>query len=413
MTDSVKSPAFVDTPIVISPGIIGYPRIVPELSTPIAAALSAPATDLACPACRGALRAPGETGPQGARGPGGASFECAGCGASFESRGGVPVLLPPGSSLLRDQQAHIHDDLSRLHNARKRPLYWSTPFHYAFNFLMVKHARMLARLRPRPGERHLDVGCQDGMILSQSIRKWGVRGTGVDVSEASLRLAVERNAGGARYFLADAQCLPFAGGSFDLAHSVGTMEHVPDQQRYVAELARVLRPGGRVLFDMINRRDALTVHGLERWWAARRGRAEAALQASLAIGHDPATFRESGAVRAMCEREGLRVRSITHYNAVVPLLVDSRLPRLVAALRGQATDFHGRGLGEGAASGNGSGNPGAAIPAADPAALGLLWRRAATLALKGALPLAEAADWPLTALRYSNTFYVIADKPSR
>src|SRR5262249_5133562 len=133
---------------------------------------------LVCPACRA---------PMSGAGP---SWACAACGCAFPDDDGLPVLLPPGSSHIRDMQAHIHDDLSRLHNARKLPLYWQTGFRYVFNLSMAKHARMLARLGPGVGGHHLDVGCQDGMILSQVVRRWGVRGTGIDVSEDSLRLAL-------------------------------------------------------------------------------------------------------------------------------------------------------------------------------------------------------------------------------
>ncbi len=387
------------------PGIIsrlGYPPCVLETGVgahEMAALETARDADLVCPACRRPLEGSG------------GEHRCPGCGAAYSTRAGVPILLAPGSALERGRQAGLHDELSRLHNARKRPIYWNGGFRYVFNFLIAKHARMLAALAPGAGERHLDVGCQDGMILTNLARRYGVRGTGVDVSEASLRLAVARNTAGNRYFLADAQALPFRDGSFDLAHSVGTMEHVPDQNLYLSEMARVLRPGGRLLFDMINRRDDWTVHGIERRWAEFRGRGEAARQAAIAIGHDPATFREAGEVVAMCHSARLRVVRVSHYNALFPLLVDAKAPRLLAAVRGQATDFHGRGLGHAPGDAAGS-EPGGEMlaPPPDPGPAGLAWRRAASLAIRGALPLAELLDKPLTSLGYSNTFYIQAVK---
>ena len=380
-------------------------------STTAPSARIAPDETLACPACRTPLSGPGP------------AWSCSRCALAFPDDAGLPVLLPPGAAHIRDMQAHIHDDLSRLHNARKLPLYWQTGFRYVFNLLMAKHARMLARLHPRAGERHLDVGCQDGMILSQIVHRWGVRGTGVDVSEDSLRLALQRNDLGLRYYLADALSLPFREGSFDTVHSLGTMEHVPHPERFVAELARVARPGGRVLFDMINRHDGLTLHGVERWWAERRGRGAAARATSMGIGHDPATFLDPGEVRAMCKAAGLRVRRISVYNAFVPLWVDTRLPRILARLRGRKVDFVGRPLvpgpgKEGDAGGNGAdprGSPGREPGAGGtgPGAGGLAARRAGALALKGILPVAELLDLPFTALGYGNSFYVLAERPER
>ena len=367
--------------------------------TPAAPPPAAPAREpsdptLVCPSCRAPL--PG----------GGPSWACGACGLDYPDDAGLPVLLPPGSSHIRDMQAHIHDDLSRLHNARKLPLYWTTGFRYVFNLSMAKHARMLARLDPRPGTRHLDVGCQDGMILSQMAARWDVTGTGVDVSEDSLRLALARNPARCRFYLADALALPFHDGAFDTAHSLGTMEHVPRPERFVAELARIVRPGGRVLFDMINRRDALTLHGVERWWAERRGRGEEARQASLRIGHDPDTFLLPREVRGFCEAAGLKVLSVSVYNAFAPLWFDTRMPRLLARLRGREVDFVGRPL---VHTETGPGQlPPAAGPASAPGASGRAVRRAASIGLKGLLPVAELLDAPFTLAGYGNSFYVLA-----
>jgi len=356
---------------------------------------------LACPACRGPL----------VDAAGG--YECDGCGLSYPAESGLPILLPPGSSPSRDAQARIHDGLSRAHNARKLSIYWETGFHYIFNLLMAKHARMLARLAPPRGGRHLDVGCQDGMILSQVVRRFGVRGTGVDVSEESLRLALARNDLGIHYYLADALSLPFRDGAFDTVHSLGTMEHITDHPRYISEMARVLRPGGRLLVDMINRRDALTVHGIERWLAERRGRAAAARQAAARIGHDHDTFREESDLRGMCESAGLRVRRVSHYNAIVPLLFDTRVPRLLARLRRRPVDFMGRPFLPGDTQAGPSLEPAAGAGAAaprNPGPAGLAIRRAASIGLKGLLPVAELLDSPLTSLGYGNSFYVLAER---
>jgi len=61
--------------------------------------------------------------------------------------------------------------------------------------------------------------------------------------------------------------LPFADGAFDVVVAADVLEHVPDLPAAVAELARVLAPGGRLAFDTINRTPwswFTAVFGLER-----------------------------------------------------------------------------------------------------------------------------------------------------
>src|SRR5437868_9111692 len=105
-------------------------------------------------------------------------------------------------------------------------------------------ARIVTRLLgPGPG-RLLDVGCGGGtnMLACAEAGWWPV---GVDVSEDQLRLARER---GCDVLSADAAGLPFEDGRFDAAISVFTHTDVDDFAALVAEIARVLRPGGTLVY---------------------------------------------------------------------------------------------------------------------------------------------------------------------
>jgi SAM-dependent methyltransferase len=68
---------------------------------------------------------------------------------------------------------------------------------------------------------------------------------GADVSEEAVRYAGSRYAASnVSYVVADATSLPFGAGAFDTVCSFETIEHLPDRDAYLAEVVRVLRPGG-------------------------------------------------------------------------------------------------------------------------------------------------------------------------
>jgi len=93
-------------------------------------------------------------------------------------------------------------------------------------------------LSPR---RVLEVGCGWGELAEWTARDTGAEVVAVDLSSRMVELARER---GVDARVADVQQLPFADGEFDLVVAAWMLYHVPDLDRGLRELARVLRPGG-------------------------------------------------------------------------------------------------------------------------------------------------------------------------
>ena len=109
------------------------------------------------------------------------------------------------------------------------------------------------RLRQVPVQRggsYLDVGCGNGAAALRVADTFGVRVVGVDVDPAQIALA--RAAAGdrshVRFVTADATCLPFEAHQFDIVASNKTTHHVPRWSCALAEMRRVLKPRGYLVY---------------------------------------------------------------------------------------------------------------------------------------------------------------------
>jgi SAM-dependent methyltransferase len=114
--------------------------------------------------------------------------------------------------------------------------------------------RFLARLDLRPTRRLLDVGCGSGGPTLHVARRTGCQVVGVELSEEAVAEATRRahEAGletRSSFLQADSsEPLPFEDGTFDALICIDAINHLPDRARVLGDWARVLRPGGRLLF---------------------------------------------------------------------------------------------------------------------------------------------------------------------
>jgi 2-polyprenyl-3-methyl-5-hydroxy-6-metoxy-1,4-benzoquinol methylase len=107
--------------------------------------------------------------------------------------------------------------------------------------LMANFERTLDELLARAEPRSLlDVGCGEGVL----VHRWALampdrRLVGIDLEEESIQAGwAERRAANLEYRTMPADDLPFATGEFDLATAIEVLEHVPDPERTLAEMAR-------------------------------------------------------------------------------------------------------------------------------------------------------------------------------
>lgn len=108
-----------------------------------------------------------------------------------------------------------------------------------------------AMLRAGVGSHVLDVGCGTGADVRALAARVGPGGrvVGLDSSEQQIARARPAGPGSApvEFLHGEADALPFADGTFDVARAERVLQHVPDPGAAVAEMLRVVKPGGQVL----------------------------------------------------------------------------------------------------------------------------------------------------------------------
>ena len=165
-------------------------------------------------------------------------------------------------------------------------------------------AELLARVALPPGAEILDAGCGSGRNMADLALLGTV--TGVELADVSVARARERGVGEV------VQCsiteLPFSDDQFDLAVCFDVVEHVDDHLRALAELHRVVRPGGTLV---------VTVPAYQWLWSEHD-----------VINHHERRYT-AATLRAVAQQAGWRAVRTTYFNGcLLPIaIVHRRLTR--------------------------------------------------------------------------------------
>ena len=183
------------------------------------------------------------------------------------------TLPPEGVRRMFDRIAPVYDAMNRLMTAG----------------LDQRWRRLAVAGAVRPGDRVLDVCCGTG-DLALAAAESGGRVTGLDFSAPMLERA-RRKSSAIAWVEGDALALPFADGSFDAVTIGFGLRNLPNVERGLAELRRVLRPDGRLAILEITRPQGLLAPFYRFWFDGVIPLAGKVLPGGSAYSYLPASVR--------------------------------------------------------------------------------------------------------------------------
>lgn len=148
----------------------------------------------------------------------------------------------------RGQQVFQKKFLTRVYERFWRPVVSRAFFGFRGPTALEERRLTVEMLKVSPGDRIIDVGCGPGNYTRDLASASGTGlVVGIDASEAMVTAAARRSGmPNSAYLRADACALPFDDGTFDAACSVGVIHMIETPMQALAEMVRVLAPGGRL-----------------------------------------------------------------------------------------------------------------------------------------------------------------------
>jgi ubiquinone/menaquinone biosynthesis C-methylase UbiE len=194
---------------------------------------------------------------------------CEGCGERYPIRDGILIV--------KDEPTDDNKIAADFYNSALWPKFrfWERFFWFCNGGERKSRDVILKQLPQVPGLRLLDIAIGDGVYTSWLPEDWSI--VGVDVSIGQLRGSQKRNAGrDLRLILGEAESLPFEDAQFDAILSIGGFNHFNDPERALREMARVAKPGARIVVsdelpDLTERMlgHKIGLPGIDRWIVSR------------------------------------------------------------------------------------------------------------------------------------------------
>jgi 2-polyprenyl-3-methyl-5-hydroxy-6-metoxy-1,4-benzoquinol methylase len=180
-------------------------------------------------------------------------MQCSQCAAVYQYPMPTPEEIsgfyPEDYSVYR-KIGHKHHSAMKLAVLRYKYGYKHLRAPYVFRLMALLAAVFKYResINFLPGGRALDIGCGNGKFM-QAMNSLGWRFEGVEFNPLAVQVCREA---GLKVFQGDLQAGAYEGDSFDLITARHVIEHVPDPDSFVGEIARILKKGGRIVIQTPN-----------------------------------------------------------------------------------------------------------------------------------------------------------------
>ena len=245
----------------------------------------------------------------------------------------------------------------------------------------VKFKEYLDLLGMKKGERVLDIGCGQGIFLARVVKTYQVDGCGVDISPNSIKAAKRWLSTWLHFRVADAAYLPFANESFDHVFSFDFLEHINEQKKVLAEMARVLKPGGGLLIYTINKNQRYT------WNFCLN---KLGVDVYRRVAHDSNLFLDPKELKKKLEKMGIGVEQLELFNSFFTLVFDEAI--MLSLLIFRRWNFFG------------------SSSSRHKVAVGQFFLKMANFFSRFLLPPLEMLEIPWKKRGYSNSFFILGRK---
>lgn len=128
---------------------------------------------------------------------------------------------------------------------------------------MAKRLDVVRQHLPPNARRFLDCGCGSGAYVAALMQQFGLDAHGVEFDERKVEAAQENEILRGRISKGDIEALNSPDGAWDCVMLNEVLEHVPDDRKALAEVCRVLKPGGRLFLFSPNRWFPFESHGVQ------------------------------------------------------------------------------------------------------------------------------------------------------
>lgn len=230
---------------------------------------------------------------------------------------GIPNFLV-SSDKNKSHQSHIWNNKT----------YEVDPKTHVFTTIQERFGNKLIKNIPLPpGAVVVDIGCFIGEKLWQVSDHKNYLGIGVDIALDSLKAAQKIDIYGHKFIAADMEHLPFKDNSIDLIMVFDVIEHLSHPEKGFSEIARVLKPGGKLLLHI-----PLKDNKWSMFWWKRKLFPALAQQDYDDVGHSDDRMYTSFQLRQYMNSHGMIVNKEIFYNAFFTHFFDRELVRIISAI---------------------------------------------------------------------------------